>query len=224
MSTEQINAFLGGIDLAGYRNKYAHIKLVELDMPRSIRPIPFLYREYWERRVNYPTFEKFYTLYAKELRLQLEEFRQVTMFSEETFYRGLPARIYRTWASLLMQIQGGYAAEEIYGTGAIEMSADLDYRGVDMRIADGDKIINIQIKKETMSREVRTPWHSMKKQISIVNLTYEVPGCDPLTKTGKESVPFARWAEKWNGKLARLDNGFIVFMPEMFSRKHLTTA
>ena len=145
------------------------------------------------------------------------------MFSEETFYRGLPARIYRTWASLLTQIQGGYAAEEIYGRGNVAMNADLDYSGIDMRLTDGNDIVNIQIKKETMSREVRAPWQGMRQKQKIVFVVYEVPGCDPLTKTGKPSKPFNDWREKWGGKLERLDNGFIVFLPGMFSRDSIKT-
>lgn len=222
MTTTRINEFLGGIHLARYRNKYAHIKLVERDMPRTIRPIPFLYREYWTRRENYPDFESFYATYAEELRPDLEAFRQSSMFSEETFYRGLPARIYRTWASLLTQIQGGYVAEEIYGEGNIEMSTELDYSGIDMRITDGEQIINIQIKKESVSREIRAPWHNTRNQIRIVNLIYQVPGNDPLTKSGRERVPFTRWKNRWAGKLERLDNGFIIFMPDMFSRENIT--
>ena len=222
MSTKLINAFLAGIDLGKYRGKYSRIKLVELDMPREIQPIRLLYQEYWTRRKNYPEFEGFYKLYADTLNSKLEEFRTQAMFSEETFYRGLPARIYRTWASLLTQIQGGYAAEEIYGVGNVEMNADLDYKGVDIRITDADETINIQIKKETMSREVRAPWHGIKYKIPIVNLTYEVPGCDPVTPTGKQSVPFARWENRWRGKLARLDNGFIVFESGMFAREYIT--
>lgn len=222
-ATKKINQFLGAVDLARYRGKYAHIKLVELDMPRPIRPIELLYREYWVQRKNYPSFEEFYGIYSGELAAELEEFRRKTMFSEETFCRGLPARIYRAWASLLTQIQGGYVAEGIYGKGKVEMSAALDYRGVDMKIRDGSREINIQIKKETASREVRAPWHSHKKGVPIVNLTYAVPGCGPLTPTGKPSTPFAHWRENWGDKLVRLDNGFIVFLPAMFARKNLVT-
>lgn len=219
-AVEKFNRYLSGIDLQMYRAKYARIKLVELDMPRNIRPIPFLYREYWERRENYPTFENFYATYAEELESQLENFRRETMFSVETFCRGLPARVYRTWASLLTQIQGGYVAEDIYGRGNVEMSAELDYRGIDMRITDDDKVINIQIKKETMSREVRAPWHGLKRGTKIVNIIYEVPNCEPLTSKGKPRVPFVRWRDAWQEKLQRLDNGFIIFRPAMFAREN----
>lgn len=221
---ERFNKFLSGINLAKYREKYSRIKLVELDLDRNIQAIVHLYREYWDDRADFPSFDKFYGIYSRKLKRELEDFREDKMFSDETFYRGLPARIYRTWASLLTQIQGGYVAEKIYGNGNVEMSADLDYSGVDMRIRiDGDWL-NIQIKKESLSREVRAPWQFHRRDVPIINVTYEVPGCDPLTpKRGEPSVPFNRWKDKWDGKLDRLDNGFIIFTDGMFARDYIKT-
>ncbi|MGU9950962.1 MAG: TaqI family restriction endonuclease [Gammaproteobacteria bacterium WSBS_2016_MAG_OTU1] len=220
---EKINQFLAEVDLQRYRDKYSRIKLVELDLDRNIQCIYHLYQEYWENRSDFPSFDEFYDLYLNDLRTEIENFRKDKMFSNETFYRGLPARIYRTWASLLTQIQGGYAAEEIYGCGCVKMNAALDYAGIDMEITDKKSVINIQIKKETVSREVRTPWQDIKKNKKIVMVTYEVPGCDPLTKKGTLRVPFERWQEKWDGKLRRLDNGFIIFTPQMFARDYIKT-
>ena len=216
---KKINAFLGGVDLAKYQKKYSQIKLVELDMDKDVQAIRHLYREYWERRGKFPSYEDFYTLYSSELRKELECFRREKMFSEETFYRGLPARIYRTWASLLTQIQGGYVAEKIYGRGNVAMSADLDYKGIDMQLTDGDDIINVQIKKKTTSREVRAPWQGIRNKQPAVFVTYEVTRHAPLTPiTRQPCKPFNDWRKKWSGKLKRLDNGFIVFLPGMFSR------
>ena len=205
-----------------YREKYRHIKLVELDLPRNIQAIYHLYQEYWERRKNFSSFEKFYELYSQDLASELEAFRKKTMFSVETFYRGLPARIYRTWASLLTQIQGGYAAEEIYGEKNVVMSAELDYQGIDMKFIYKKEEINIQIKKETLSREVRMPWQFTKKNNQIINITYEITSSGPKTPGGKTSIPFTRWQEKWGDKLERLNNGFIVFKPTMFSPEYIT--
>ena len=221
----RFNDFLAGVDLSAYRDRFAHIKLVELDLPREVQAIPHLYREYWERRDGFPLFEGFFEIYRVELRRELMDFRKRALFSRETFNLGLPARIYRTWAALLTQIQGGHAAEALYGRGNVEMSAELDYRGIDLRVRDGAgaEWRNIQIKKETMSREVRAPWPIKKKGVDIVVVTYEVPRGGPLTPTGKPSVPFARWKEKWTGKLDRLDNGFVIFRPEMFAMENLGT-
>ena len=46
---EQFNAFLAGIDLRKYRQKYAPIKLVELDLPQNIQAIRLTYELYWHR-------------------------------------------------------------------------------------------------------------------------------------------------------------------------------
>lgn len=224
MSVARFNSFLESVDLARYREKYSQIKLVELDLPRNIQAIRFLYRDYWDNRPDfYPSFEKFYDDYSRELAGELEEFRRRMMFSHETFYRGLPARIYRTWASLLTQIQGGHVAEAMYGCDNIEMNAELDYGGVDMRILHGGEEFNIQIKKETMSREVRQPWQHMRRNIKIITVYYEVPGCGPLTSTGKQSVPFGRWRQRWEGRLKRMDNGFVIFLPGMFCMDNIKT-
>jgi len=221
----KINAFLGTIDLAGYRKKYAHIKLVELDLDKNIQAIAHLYREYWERRANFLPFERFYDVYSADLRAEIERFRKDKMFSKETFYRGLPARIYRTWASLLTQIQGGYAAEKLYGRGNVEMSAELDYKGVDIRVTTGAETLNIQIKKDTVSREVRAPWSFTKKKgVDIIALNYEVPGAKLFLKNGEPNTAFTRWLDRWSGRLVRLDNGFIIFTPEMFKPEHLRSA
>lgn len=220
---DNMNAFLLSVDLARYREKYSRIKLVELDLDRNIQAIRHIYQEYWENRTDFPSFDRFYDLYAHDLRKEIEAFRKEKMFSEETFYRGLPARIYRTWTSLLTQVQGGYVAEQIYGQGNVEMSADLDYAGIDMRLTDGDEIINIQIKKETVSREVRAPWQKLRNKGKIIMVVYEVPGSKLFLKNGSPNVPFTRWREKWRGKLERLDNGFIIFTSGIFTRDYIKT-
>jgi len=39
MNSRRFEAFLSGIKLDAHHKKYAHIKLVELDMPREIQPL-----------------------------------------------------------------------------------------------------------------------------------------------------------------------------------------
>ena len=60
------------------------------------------------------------------------------------------------------------------------------------------------------------------KDNQIINITYEITSSGPKTPTGKTSIPFARWQEKWGDKLERLNNGFIVFKPTMFSPEYIT--
>lgn len=220
---EKFNNFLSQIDLEKYRSKYTKIKLVELDLPRNIQAIQLLYEFYWDN-FNLLDYDDFYHFYSTRLAKELEGFRKQQMFSKETFYRGLPARIYRTWASLLTQIQGGYVASCIYPR--VDMSADLDYSGIDMRIyinLRDNQYINIQIKKETVSREVRTPWIGLKRGNQITNITYEIIRQSRLTPTGKICKPYKIWKDKWANKLEKLDNGFIIFLPEIFKLDNIKT-
>ena len=222
---QRFEIFLQGVDIAAYRAQYAHIKIVELDLDRNIQALHHLYDLYWEHRAEFPDYPSFYETYKSDLCSDLEEFRRRCLFSEETFYRGLPARIYRTWASLLTQIQGAYVAEEIYGRGNVEMSVNEDHRGKDFRIKIQEGAwIGVQIKKETRSREVRAPRRRERSGREIIDVTYAVPGCDPRTRTGKISVPYARWKRLWGDRLKRLDNGFIVFRTAMFELSNLWSA
>ena len=218
---EKMNTFLASIDLTKYRKKYSHIQLVELDLDKNIQALRHLYDEYWTKRDNFPSYDDFYEKYSADLKEELEAFYRNKMFSEETFYLGLPARIYRTWASLLTQIQGGYVAEELYGRGNVKMSEDLDRKGIDIQIFDGNEKLNIQIKKKTVSREVRAPWQGMHRREKIIYVHYEVPRIGPITRTGLISQAFKNWEERWDNKLGRLDNGFIVFLPGMFARDNI---
>jgi hypothetical protein len=113
----QFDGFLKSIDLGLYRGKYRPIKLVEMDLPKEIQAIALMYKVYWDRRelLNY---DDFYDEYFNEYRVKIEEFRKKITMCEDCFYRGLKARIYRTWASIITQIHAGYVAESVLEMGA----------------------------------------------------------------------------------------------------------
>lgn len=212
---DQFNRFLLGIDLELLREKYKHIKIVELDMPKNVQALSCIYQEYWAKREDWPNYDVFYERYLESLSSELEEWRKRALFSKQTFYLGLPARIYRTWASLLTQIQGAYVAETVYGVGNVEMGVDIDHSGKDLVINLGESLgrIPVQIKKKSLRPEAQ---RSSSPRHRFIQVVYEVPSSGPLTKTGRESVPYKRWHEKWGNKLERLDNGFVIFKKEMF--------
>jgi hypothetical protein len=217
---EQFNKFLKNIDLKKYREKYSKIKTVELDLPKKIQCIEKCYEFYWDK-FELINFETFYENHKNSIKSELEDFRKKSFFSEDTFYLGFPARMYRTWASLLTQIQGGFVANSIYKK--VLMSADLDYSGIDMQIYyNDDTYVNLQIKKESLSREVRVPKKiKNKRKQEIINITYQVPGNISLTLKGEERKPVKDWKNKWGKKLDILDNGFVIFLPEMFEKNNI---
>lgn len=223
-SLEQFENFLAGIDLESYRNQYRRIKIVELDMPKQVQALATMYNEYWNKRESWPDYTGFYKIYESNLASELEAWRVDAQFSSETFYRGLPARIYRTWASLLTQIQAAYVAETIYGSGKVAMSVNEDQRGKDLIIdLGGPGKLPVQIKKRSERAEARRNvargQRSNRKR--YIQVEYAVPSAGPLTKTGKPSKPYADWEKEWGDRLKRLENGFIVFRPPMFQLQNL---
>ena len=220
---ERFEDFLAGIDLESYRNQYRRIKIVELDMPRNVQALAVMYAEYWRRRGNWPDYHAFYETYADGLAAELEAWRIDAQFSSETFYRGLPARIYRTWASLLTQIQGAYVAETIYGAGNVSMSVNEDWRGKDMVIDLGAPgTLPVQIKKRSERAEAqRSTTGRGRNRRPYILVEYAVPSAAPLTKAGNPSKPYTDWQKEWGDRLKRLDNGFIVFRPPMFRLQNL---
>ena len=188
-------------------------------MPKNVQALACIYQEYWNKRDNWVGYKEFYAIYKQSLSHELEEWRKKCRFSEETFYIGLPARIYRTWASILTQIQGGYVAETIYGKSKVEISVNQDRKGKDMVIDMGKAgRMPIQIKKLSNRVEAQRKANADKGFIEIL---YAVPPSSPFTKTGKPSKPYNDWVEAWGDKLERLDNGFVIFKRRMFELETL---
>lgn len=214
----QFTKFLTTIDLTKYRKQYLPIKIVEMDMPKNIQAISLLYKIYWNDKV-FLSFEDFYKKYSELYKKDLELFRKKTQMCKKCFAKGLPARIYRTWASIITQIHGGYVAESIFGVGTTFMSADLDHKGADFRIVYHGKGINYQVKKTTHSREVRREKTSKDKLDGLfITINYEVPDykifANPKKKDGTYKAAYSRFIN--NKTIQRLPNGFIIFTPECF--------
>lgn len=63
----KFESFLADIKLEEYREQFAHIKLVELDMPREIQALPAIYECYWNNQNNWVTFEDFMKKYREPI-------------------------------------------------------------------------------------------------------------------------------------------------------------
>lgn len=221
MLLNKFEKFLQSVDLIAYREKYRSIKLVEMDLPKEIQAIAMLYQVYWDQK-KFLNYDDFYKEYLNKYKAEIESFRQKITMCKDCFYRGLPARIYRTWTSIITQIHAGYVAESVFGDGTVAMSADLDHQGADFQVAYKNKTLNYQVKKATFSREVRQEKKS-KNQIKgeFIDIKYEVPSDDyfknPKKKDGKYKLPYLRFIE--NKELKRFPNGFVVFTPFPFEKK-----
>jgi len=220
MNLDKFNNFLKTVNLKGYRKRYSHIKIVEMDLPKNIQAIDLLYRVYWKEK-NFLSFEKFYKRYLKEKQKEIERFRLKTTMCEDCFCRGLEARTYRTWAGLITQIHGGYVAESVFGKGSIEMSRELDSVGADIRVKYKEHPLNYQVKKTSFSGVMSRKPLPRKKKLKgeNIDIKYEVPTClsDPKTKKGEFRKPYLRFLEDKRTK--SFDNGFVVFTKEAFLLK-----
>jgi hypothetical protein len=87
--------FLESINLNAYREQYRPIKIVEMDLPKEIQAISLLYKTYWDRK-KFLNFDNFYKEYLNTYKKDIESFREKITMCKKCFYRGLPARIYRT--------------------------------------------------------------------------------------------------------------------------------
>jgi len=218
---DKFTSFLENVDLAGYRKRFIPIKIVEMDLPKDIQAIALLYEIYWDKK-QFISFDEFYNIYLHRKKILLENFRKKIMMCETCFYLGLPARIYRTWASIITQIHAGYVAESVFGDETVKMSEELDHKGADFQVNYNGYIINYQVKKMTFSREVRREKKSNTKlEGEFFDLPYEVINesyfKNPKKRNGEFKIPYLRFIRnKW---LKRLNNGFTVFTIEPFEMK-----
>ena len=222
MLVQKFDNFLQSVDLKSYRDKYRPIKIVEMDLPKEVQAINMLYKVYWDKK-KFLSFEDFYKEYLNSQKTEIESFRQKITMCKDCFCRGLPARIYRTWASIITQIHAGYVAESVFGEGTVSMSGELDHQGADFQVRYKGKILNYQVKKKSFSGEVRRGKGGVKKQIDgeFVDINYEVPSSEyfdnPKKKDGDYKLPYKRFQE--NKELKRFSNGFVVFAPYAFEQK-----
>ncbi len=220
MYLEKFNKFLKTVDLQSYRKKYSHIKIVEMDLSKNIQAIELLYKVYWDEK-KFISFDDFYNGYLKEKRKQIEKFRLKSTMCKNCFYRGLKARIYRTWAGLITQIHAGYVAESVFGEGAVSMSAELDSQGADIRVKYKEYFLNYQVKKTSYSGVMSRKPLPRKSKLGgeSIDIKYEVPISlsDPKTKKGEFRKPYLRFLK--DKRTEAFKNGFVVFTPYIFKEK-----
>jgi hypothetical protein len=211
--------FLMTIDLGSYRDKYRLNKSVEEDLPASVQILRPLYETYWIER-NYLPFEEFIELVIKQKKEQLVDYNRkrngydpLSDSSFELFLKGWVARQYRTWVSILTQIQLGYLAENVFVDRQVLMSEELDRDGIDIRIQN---LMDLGVKKVSNRRDVTILGGEID---GVKPIKYWVPNSDvmkdPKLKNGKGfKKPYQDFIN--DGYLDYLDNGFIIFNEKVF--------
>lgn len=218
--------FLQSVDLKSYRAQYSSVKIVEMNLPKDIQAIELLYRIYWTNEI-FHDFDEFYSTYETEKKKKLALFQKSTGMCQMCFKKGIKARTYRTWASLITQIHAGYVAESVFGSGTVQMSEMLDHQDADIQVSYKGHILNYDVKKEANSG-VMGRSQKPKKPIpgEKISIRYFVPNYDTILHPNKKrgsgfKKAFIVFKENFldTNILAVFKNGFVVFMPTIFETK-----
>jgi hypothetical protein len=212
----ELETFLKSLDLDYYRDQYRAIKIVEMDLPKAIWALDSMYQIYWIKREQL-SFEDFFAHYKESLKPELDNFCSKIMMCESCFYKGLPARIYRTWTALLTQIHGGMVAESVFGIGNVQMSTELDQMGIDIKVTLDELVASIQVKKITNRKEARQSSNRKKIVGMHFDISYRVLSNEvrlkPYKKNGEPKKEFREFESEYY-KL--LSNGFVLFTDKYF--------
>lgn len=208
--------FLERLDLKLYRDLYKDVKIVEMDLPRNIWPLKHIYKVYWEEKKQLD-FETFFIEYRESVSGEIETFRNKIGMCHDCFYKGLPARIYRTWTALLTQVHAGEIAQDVFGKDSVSMSEQLDFAGIDMQIQYLDNKITVQIKKHTARKEARVATSGKRHSHIHFNIYYRVLRNEtrenPLKRNGELKKEFMDFQSEY---YSLLSNGFVIFTHKHF--------
>lgn len=211
--------FLKSIDLDGYRKKYRLYMSVEENLPRDIQIIDFIYEIYWKKRtlINFEEFiEKVTNAKIDNLKNYNRKRNGYDVLSDSVFplfLKGWVARQYRTWVSIITQIQLGYLYEEQFPEDKVLMDNFLDSKGIDIRVEGKN---DYGVKKVSKRQDIHI---SENEKDGVIPIKYWVPKIDDLKNPKKNNGEYRKGylAFKQDGRLDFLENGFIIFNKKVFS-------
>lgn len=218
--------FLQTISLSRYREKLQKIKWVEQDLPNEMLPLKSIYHYYWETR-NFVDFESWFSAFWEKLHANMETLQVVKHFKKYYFdkddngwfKKGFKARMYRTWVSLLTQLDFcymlAYISERQNKILNLECNAELDRKGIDLRIGN----VGFQVKKVNQRKEARRAAQTKKKKgIDVITIPYPVYNIEEIERKTESSrvvaenrAAYGRTLKSFYKYCEILHNGFVVF-------------
>jgi len=211
--------FLETIPLDKYRQELKDIKWVEQDLPKEMLPLASIFKYYWEER-QFLNFERWFEIFWKELNTKPESKQALKEFKkyyfdkngDGWFKKGFKARMYRTWISVLTQLDFCFTFEYICAKESkklqLETNAELDAKGIDARVNE----IGFQIAKISQRKEARAV--GVKKRIIII--PYAVFNMEEFKKKCesprvKDKTSYRKTLDSFHKYFICLQNGFVVF-------------
>lgn len=218
--------FLEGVPLAKYREELKDIKWVEQDLPKDMLPLASIFKYYWNER-EFLNFDEWFEIFWEELntkpvsRQALKEFKKYFFDKEGNgwFKRGFKARTYRTWVSVLTQLDFCYMFEYVCAKKGrdfqLECNAELDAKGIDARVND----IGFQVAKISQRKETR-PVGEKKTVVTIPYAVFNVEEFQRRCQSPrvKDKSGYQKALSAFHKYFTRLQNGFVVFNENYLAR------
>ncbi|MFH2069985.1 MAG: TaqI family restriction endonuclease [Elusimicrobiota bacterium] len=224
---EKYRKFLESIPLSKYREELKDIKWVEQDLVPMLYPLTSIFKNYWESQ-NFLSFEEWFTEFWNEMntaqKQKLTDLKDLVR-AHRKFYEdkingdldnkvflGFKARMYRTWVSVLTQLDFCYLFKFICSKEGkdlqLECSAELDSKGIDARINNiGFQIAKISQRKEALK---------IVRKSRVVTIPYAVFDVDEFQRLSqssrvKDKGGYKKALISFNKYFIQLNNGFVVF-------------
>jgi len=218
--------FLATIPLSHFREEFQKVKWVEQDLPGKMLPLESIYEHYWEKQ-NLLDFDSWFSYFWKELHSNKESLETIKTFKKYYFdkdnngwfKKGFKARMYRTWISMLTQLDFcyviSYVAEKQNKILMLECNAGLDRAGIDLKIGN----VGFQVKKVSQRKEAWTIAKTKQKRgIEVINIPYPVYNIEEIKRKIESSrvsqqnkYAYKETLESFYKYCEVLPNGFVVF-------------
>lgn len=224
---QQYREFLESIPLRKYGEIFRPIKWVEQDLYPELLPQGSIFRHYWDEQ-NFLDFKSWFEDFWQELHSDptsvaaLKDFKKYYFDKNNDgwFKLGFTARMYRTWVSVLTQLDLCYLLVYLSNKQnkniVLEANAELDIKGIDL-IVNG---INLGVTKISERKEARPG-----KRKNVVSIPYAVFDMETYKKriTSTRVKPenreqYKRTVNAFYKYFQMLPNGFVVFAEEYGKR------
>ncbi|MCM8809563.1 MAG: TaqI family restriction endonuclease [Candidatus Omnitrophica bacterium] len=218
---QRFRDFLSSIPLDKYREELKNVKWVEQDLPNELLPLSSIFKYYWEDR-KFLNFEDWFENFWEEINTKpaskevLKNFKKYYFNKDieenDWFKKGFKARMYRTWISVLTQLDFCYLFEYVCTKEnknlTLECNAELDLKGIDAKVRD----IEFQVAKITQRKEAR----SASRRRTLITIPYSVLNIEKLKELinsprAKHKTRYQRMLQAFNKYFIHLQNGFVVF-------------
>lgn len=217
---KKYRCFLESIPLNKYREELKDVKWVEQDLPNEMLPLASIFKYYWDER-KFLIFDEWFEIFWEELNTNprskqvLKEFKKYYFDKNNDgwFKRGFKARMYRTWVSVLTQLDFCYMFEYICAKKdknlKLECNAELDAKGIDAMVNN----IGFQIAKISQRKEARTTVGRKKTVVTIPYAIFNVEELERRCKSPrvKDKSGYRKALTSFHKYFIRLQNGFVVF-------------